>query len=441
MAKKYFIKTERLTLRNFLPTDLNDFYEYAKVKGVGEWAGWIPHKNIEESKKILDMFLKNPNCYAIVNNKNNKVIGSFEITKEVRNFIPKSKRSFELGYVLSKKYWGRGYMSEIVRNACRYIFSKTETEYIYICAFQENQRSQNVALKTGFEFSGIVSGNFASKDNITSNIYELSKEKYKKISRVLPQKEIPLQEFDTEKDAIINPYFFSLKYDKLPSKLVMTFFHDVIDELLFEKKIDILYTLYGENNLVIYKYVDEDIIIIHAPLGSSASGGFLEELISLGVKDVCFCGGAGSLIKGHKVGDFVLVKSAIRDEGLSYHYLKPSREVKLNTPFVKKFESYIKNKGIPYRAGKTWTTDAFYRETFAKRNLRVKEGACIVEMEQAALIAVSKFRHINYAAIIYCGDDVSKESYDTRSWRKRDDIRRDMCDLCHDFLKELKRDV
>lgn len=53
-----FIKTERLVLRAFADKDLEDFFEYARVDGVGEMAGWPHHETIEDSKVVLDMFLK-----------------------------------------------------------------------------------------------------------------------------------------------------------------------------------------------------------------------------------------------------------------------------------------------------------------------------------------------------------------------------------------------
>ena len=45
------LKTSRLLLRPWKMSDLDDFYEYAKVDGVGQMAGWLPHKNKEESSE------------------------------------------------------------------------------------------------------------------------------------------------------------------------------------------------------------------------------------------------------------------------------------------------------------------------------------------------------------------------------------------------------
>lgn len=60
------IKTERLILRTFKLQDLDDFYEYARVDGVGEMAGWTHHRTLEESKNTLDMFIEDKHILAIV---------------------------------------------------------------------------------------------------------------------------------------------------------------------------------------------------------------------------------------------------------------------------------------------------------------------------------------------------------------------------------------
>ena len=102
------LKTERLILRPFNLEDVDDLYEYAHVDGVGQMAGWLPHKNKEESLKILKMFIEEKKTFAI--EYNGKVIGSIGIEKypesELEEF--KEKRGREIGYALSKDYWGQG---------------------------------------------------------------------------------------------------------------------------------------------------------------------------------------------------------------------------------------------------------------------------------------------------------------------------------------------
>ena len=68
---------------------------------------------------------------------------------------------------------------------------------------------------------------------------------------------------------------------------------------------------------------------------------------------------------------------------------------------------------------------------------RKAEGAKIVEMEQAGCIAIAQYRSFDYGAIIYGGDDVSQDDWDTRSWDKRKGIRYNLVMLCKELVKEI----
>lgn len=82
---KITLRGERIKLRAFRKTDLDDFYDYAKTPGLGEAAGWFHHKSKEESKEILDTFIKDKNILAI--EKDGRVIGSIGIHKYDEEFL------------------------------------------------------------------------------------------------------------------------------------------------------------------------------------------------------------------------------------------------------------------------------------------------------------------------------------------------------------------
>jgi uridine phosphorylase len=132
------------------------------------------------------------------------------------------------------------------------------------------------------------------------------------------------------------------------------------------------------------------------------------------------------------VGHLVVVSAAIRDEGVSYHYLPPSREVAANPNAVNALVKTLDERGLPYRVGKTWTTDAPYRETANKIISRREEGCLTVEMESAALIAVAQFRNALFGQVLYGGDDLSGNEWDSRHWTSRSDIRESLFWLCAD---------
>lgn len=148
------LETERLILRPWERTDLDDFYEYASVEGVGEAAGWYHHKNKDESREILERFIEEDKTFAIVFKGNNKVIGSLGIEKygmEDKLTEFEKYRGREIGFVLSKDYWGSGLMPEAVGAVTDYLF-KVENFDFLICGYYEfNTRSKRVQEKCGFK--------------------------------------------------------------------------------------------------------------------------------------------------------------------------------------------------------------------------------------------------------------------------------------------------
>ena len=138
------------------------------------------------------------------------------------------------------------------------------------------------------------------------------------------------------------------------------------------------------------------------------------------------------------VGQFIVPTSEVRDEGTSYHYLPPSREVQPDPEAVAAIEEVLSAHQIPFRLGKTWTTDAPYRETIEKVKRRRAEGCITVEMEASAFFAVAKFRNIPLGQILYGGDDVSGEAeWDQRDWHSQFDIREQLFWLAAEACLEL----
>jgi len=116
---------------------------------------------------------------------------------------------------------------------------------------------------------------------------------------------------------------------------------------------------------------------------------------------------------GHHV---ITVTSAIRDEGTSYHYIPPSREVAVDPDVVQALSAIVTSREEQHIAGRTWTTDAYFRETSLRVATRRQEGCLTVEMEASALIAVSRFRGVRFGQYLYAGDDLTGEVWNDRNW-------------------------
>ena len=147
------IETERLILRPWRESDLEDFYEYAKVDGVGQMAGWLPHEDIEKSRLILSMFIDEKKTFALELKESGKVIGSIGLeTRDADLGIPENLQGREIGYVLNKDYWGRGLMPEAVRAVVDYCFAELGFDWLTCGHFLRNNQSRRVVEKCGFRY-------------------------------------------------------------------------------------------------------------------------------------------------------------------------------------------------------------------------------------------------------------------------------------------------
>lgn len=147
------IETERLLLRPWRERDLEDFYEYASVPGVGEMAGWPHHKSLDGSRRILHMFQAEKKVFALELKESGKVIGSLGLEEYDRTETDMGAlRGREVGYVLSKDYWGQGLMPEAVQAVIRYCFETLNYDFLLCGHFEKNGQSRRVVEKCGFSY-------------------------------------------------------------------------------------------------------------------------------------------------------------------------------------------------------------------------------------------------------------------------------------------------
>lgn len=148
------LETDRLVLRAFEMSDLDDFYEYASVEGVGEMAGWRHHESRQKSLEILELFISEDKTFAICLKENGKVIGSLGVERygmeeALTEFDGYKGR--EIGYVLGKDYWGRGIMPEAVKAVIGYLFEVCDLDFLTCGYYDFNSRSKRVQEKCGFK--------------------------------------------------------------------------------------------------------------------------------------------------------------------------------------------------------------------------------------------------------------------------------------------------
>lgn len=172
---------------------------------------------------------------------------------------------------------------------------------------------------------------------------------------------------------------------------------------------------FGEGRLyVIEKSAVRIGVLGNFGIGSAVTAAVVEQLAALGVRTVVILGGCGSLQPDIHGEEALVVDEAIRDEGVSHHYLEPDRTVAASPAIVTGLERAASESEVDYRVGPTWTTDAIYRETVPEVEHYADEGILGVEMEAAALFAVARYRDLDAGAVVVAFDALTTDEWTPR---------------------------
>ncbi len=244
----------------------------------------------------------------------------------------------------------------------------------------------------------------------------------------MKKRDFPILEYDDEREAILEPGSLVQPMDA-PEECVICFFAEVIDALAAEHSARVIahsVSEIGKHPLYEMDFEGKRLAFFHPGIGAPLAGALLEEMIVRGCRKFVACGGCGVLDREIAVGHLLVPVAAIRDEGTSYHYLPPSREVAMDRRALEAIEAVLKRHGTDFLRTKTWTTDAIYRETPDKVQAYLEEGCLAVEMEAAAFFAVAQFRGVAFGQILYGGDAVIPGAWDGRTWTSRREIRQNL---------------
>ena len=235
---------------------------------------------------------------------------------------------------------------------------------------------------------------------------------------MIVKNEIPILEFDTDETAVIMPTHENLNLN-LPKKAVFAFLGEQIDEYAKTHnavQVGKFESATKDYPIYVVKYKGEDVCLCQAPVGSAPAAQLMDWLIGYGVQEIITGGSCGAL-NNFEEDVFLVPYKALRDEGTSYHYMKPSRFVEINPTAMKAIEKNVAEHELEYREVITWTTDGFYRGTKEKVAYRKQEGCEVVEMECAALAACASLRNTIWGCILFTADTLADvENYDERNW-------------------------
>lgn len=171
------LETERLILRPWSLEDAGDMFAYASTAKVGPMAGWKPHENLEETRKIIEMFQAEDDVWALELKENHKVIGSLGLHNSEKADL---EYDLELGYVLSEEYWGWGLAVEAAKKAIQFAFEELRIDTLLVSHFDFNMQSKRVIEKLGFSYLTHTTESWKCYDGVAldEEVYLMTRQSY-----------------------------------------------------------------------------------------------------------------------------------------------------------------------------------------------------------------------------------------------------------------------
>lgn len=223
--------------------------------------------------------------------------------------------------------------------------------------------------------------------------------------------------FDPDEGAVIDPRLVYRPVEGFPALCIGVFSKPIVEDYVKRYQGEVLAEIsFCTGKVPVWKIMLEGtpVALTLPHVGAPASVGMLENMAAWGGKAFVFFGSCGVLRHDIADGHLIVPSAAVRDEGTSFHYQPPAEEIELEPACVQAVTEAMEELGLPYVTGKTWTTDAFYRETRKRMEQRKAQGCVCVEMECAALAAACRFRGLSFAEFFYAADNL-----DTPEWDKR----------------------
>ncbi len=227
-----------------------------------------------------------------------------------------------------------------------------------------------------------------------------------------------LEEFDENKTAVINAFDLIKPIDGFPKIAVSCFARFTFDRLVKELGgIQIASTFIANMEIPVYKVIYQgiEVALFMSYVGAAGCVGIIEDILAMGAEKLVIFGTCGVLDSSINDCAVIIPNRAIRDEGTSFHYAPPSDEIAVNLKYIDLFTEILDKHKCNYHIGKAWTTDAIYRETRDKVNMRKAQGCICVDMECSAVAALAQFREKDIFHFFYAADNLDSEEWNARS--------------------------
>lgn len=175
------LETSRLLLRKLRPGDAEDMFEYASDPEVARDVTWEAHASVESSRAFIDFVVrkyaeKKVSEWGVVLREGGKLIGTCGFVY----WRPDHGRA-EIGYALSRKYWGRGLMTEAVAAVMAFAFDKMKVHRLEARCIDSNAGSEKVMIKSGMKYEGTMRDCVFEKGRFkTLKMYSILEGEYRK---------------------------------------------------------------------------------------------------------------------------------------------------------------------------------------------------------------------------------------------------------------------
>lgn len=171
------METERLVLRRWKSSDIDDYFEFVSDPEVR----LIANSKLCEDKETAETYLRrdigNPECYAITLKDSGKAVGYIKFQRDNARGLSSSR---SIGYEMNRAYWGRGYMPEAVGAMLKKGFEDMKLDLISVGHFDGNERSRKVIEKCGFVYEGVTRKLLKTAEGkiVDAHNYSMTKEEY-----------------------------------------------------------------------------------------------------------------------------------------------------------------------------------------------------------------------------------------------------------------------
>ncbi len=150
------LETDRLLLRKVSLGDVRDIYAYGSNKEVSKYVTWETHQSLDETLAFVEYIISRYESnylapWAIEWKDQQRMIGTIDfVSWDTQQHIA------EIGYVISQDYWGKGIVTEAVKEVIKFGFNRMDLERIQAKCLVENIGSARVMEKAGMMFEGIL---------------------------------------------------------------------------------------------------------------------------------------------------------------------------------------------------------------------------------------------------------------------------------------------